>query len=504
MAKRNPTSRATRTSRVACVGLRFAKRPAVPGRVAADRAGHVRAEPGGERNDAPVACEGGLGGRRDRGGRPRADPGRHRLPLRGGHRAREPRGGARPASAAASRRVRLANLMQLAHPMSVDLHVESVVANAKLVVARVLGGRRLLVLRGRAARRDVPRRVDSRSPSFRATTSRTPSSRRSARFRRKAPIGSGNTACTAGPRTRVASSPSRPTSSATRPSGGNRRRSPGPGSITRSAGRADSTRWPPGGSRAPPPRPSCSTAPTSRRRTSRPSTPWCTPSARARVNALPIYVSSLKDPVSADVVSRACSRMRGVRLVLNATGFAVSTPGATGTAPVALRRERPPGAPGGARGRARGGLGERHAGALRARHRDERRAPRGGRAHPRPRRVVQGGGEVRRAHRVPDRRLRPAARPGRVHRRPRAGVDRPRRDPGRPSGGSASCSRTTRTGTAGSATGSGSTPRRGRWSCSECDGGRGVPTSTALPRERQRPRRRDRGRGQPTRGSRGA
>ncbi len=36
--------------------------------------------------------------------------------------------------------LRLANLMQLAHPMSVDLYVESVVANARLVVARVLGG----------------------------------------------------------------------------------------------------------------------------------------------------------------------------------------------------------------------------------------------------------------------------------------------------------------------------------------------------------------------------
>ena len=36
--------------------------------------------------------------------------------------------------------LRLANLMQLAHPMSVDLYVDSVVAQAKLVVARVLGG----------------------------------------------------------------------------------------------------------------------------------------------------------------------------------------------------------------------------------------------------------------------------------------------------------------------------------------------------------------------------
>ena len=49
---------------------------------------------------------------------------------------------------------------------------------------------------------------------------------------------------------------------------------------------------------------------------------------RARgVNALPLYVSSLKDPVSADLVSAMLAHAR-VRLVLNATGFAVSTPGA--------------------------------------------------------------------------------------------------------------------------------------------------------------------------------
>ena len=45
------------------------------------------------------------------------------------------------------------------------------------------------------------------------------------------------------------------------------------------------------------------------------------------MNALPLYVSSLKDPVSADLVSAMLAHAR-VRLVLNATGFAVSTPGA--------------------------------------------------------------------------------------------------------------------------------------------------------------------------------
>ena len=37
--------------------------------------------------------------------------------------------------------VRLASLMRLQHPLSIDLHVERVVARARLVVLRVLGGR---------------------------------------------------------------------------------------------------------------------------------------------------------------------------------------------------------------------------------------------------------------------------------------------------------------------------------------------------------------------------
>ena len=36
--------------------------------------------------------------------------------------------------------LRLANLMQLSHPMSVDLYVEQVIAHARLVVVRLLGG----------------------------------------------------------------------------------------------------------------------------------------------------------------------------------------------------------------------------------------------------------------------------------------------------------------------------------------------------------------------------
>ena len=36
--------------------------------------------------------------------------------------------------------LRLANMMHLQHPMSVDLHIESCASKAKLVVVRVLGG----------------------------------------------------------------------------------------------------------------------------------------------------------------------------------------------------------------------------------------------------------------------------------------------------------------------------------------------------------------------------
>ena len=36
--------------------------------------------------------------------------------------------------------LRLANLMQLSHPMSVDLYVESVISQSRMVIARVLGG----------------------------------------------------------------------------------------------------------------------------------------------------------------------------------------------------------------------------------------------------------------------------------------------------------------------------------------------------------------------------
>ena len=66
---------------------------------------------------------------------------------------------ARDALAAEGRQLpslRLANLMQLGHNMSVDLYVESVIAEAKLVVVRDFRRCRLLALWHRTDCRDVP------------------------------------------------------------------------------------------------------------------------------------------------------------------------------------------------------------------------------------------------------------------------------------------------------------------------------------------------------------
>ncbi|MFO1067320.1 MAG: cobaltochelatase subunit CobN, partial [Geminicoccaceae bacterium] len=48
---------------------------------------------------------------------------------------------ARRRQAADAPSLRLASLLRLAHPLSVDLHVERVIAHARLVVVRLLGGR---------------------------------------------------------------------------------------------------------------------------------------------------------------------------------------------------------------------------------------------------------------------------------------------------------------------------------------------------------------------------
>ena len=51
--------------------------------------------------------------------------------------------------------MRLANLMQLSHNASVDLYCEEIIAKARLVIVRLLGGEVLLALWSRADRRDL-------------------------------------------------------------------------------------------------------------------------------------------------------------------------------------------------------------------------------------------------------------------------------------------------------------------------------------------------------------
>ena len=121
--------------------------------------------------------------------------------------------------------------------------------------------------------------------------------------------------------------PSRRISSGTRPSGGSPPRSPAPASTTRRPGACGldevAARWIDG-------------APVAGivfyrahvQAANLAPVDALVRALRARgVNALPLYVSSLKDPVSADLVSAMLAEA-DARLALNATGFAVSTPGA--------------------------------------------------------------------------------------------------------------------------------------------------------------------------------
>ena len=105
--------------------------------------------------------------------------------------------------------LRLANLMHLGHNMSVDMYVDAVVAEAKLVVLRLLGGRGYWPYGCEEVAR-VCRERNIPSPSCPATTSPTPSSRRSRRSTPRPSTGSGSTWSTAAPRTRWISSTTPP------------------------------------------------------------------------------------------------------------------------------------------------------------------------------------------------------------------------------------------------------------------------------------------------------
>ena len=146
--------------------------------------------------------------------------------------------------------------------------------------------------------------------------------------------------------------------------------------------------------------------------------------AAAGLNALPIFTASLKDPVAAPLVQELLAEAPPA-VVLNATGFAVSSPGQRRPDPP--RRARPPGPAAGAGRRQRGRLARRHPRPLAPRPRDARGAARDRRPDPEPRGRVQEQEPLRPAHRDRDRRLRAGPGPGPLHGRARGRLGAARR-----------------------------------------------------------------------------
>ena len=222
--------------------------------------------------------------------------------------------------------LRLANLMQLGHPMSVDLYVESVVAHARLVVARVLGGAgywpygvEQLVETCRAG--SIPLALlpgdDQPDPALAAlgTVSAESIHRLWQYCVHGGPANSRSLLAFAAD---LVGHPAEWREPAPLPRAGLYHPECGASGLDEVA-----ARWVDG-------------APVAAivfyrahvQASNLAPVDSLVHALRARgVNALPLYVSSLKDPVSADLVSTMLAEA-DARLVLNATGFAVSTPGA--------------------------------------------------------------------------------------------------------------------------------------------------------------------------------
>ena len=222
--------------------------------------------------------------------------------------------------------VRLANLMQLAHPMSVDLYVDSVVAHAEIVIARVLGGAGywpygVEQLVETCAAASIPLALlpgdDQPDPEFAAlgTVSAEVTHRLWQYCVHGGPANSRSLLAFAAD---LIGHPAQWLEPAPLPRAGIWQ----PGNPA--CGLDDVvSRWVEG-------------APAAaivfyRAHVQADNVAPIDALVRALhergVNALPLYVSSLKDPVSADLVARMLEGA-GIDLVLNATGFAVSTPGA--------------------------------------------------------------------------------------------------------------------------------------------------------------------------------
>ena len=222
--------------------------------------------------------------------------------------------------------LRLANLMQLAHPMSVDLHVESVVSRAKLVVARVLGGAgywaygvEQIVAACRAA--SIPLALlpgdDQPDPEFAALGSVSAADTHRL-WQYCVHGGPANARSLLAFAAELIGFPAEWREPAPLPRAGLYHPEAGACGLDEVV-----ARWIDG-------------APSAaivfyRAHVQAANLAPIDALVRALgargVNALPLYVSSLRDPVSADLVATMLEHV-GVRLVLNATGFAVSSPGA--------------------------------------------------------------------------------------------------------------------------------------------------------------------------------
>ena len=108
-----------------------------------------------------------------------------------------------------------------------------------------------------------------------------------------------------------------------------------------------------------------------------------------QINALPLYVTSLKDRDSADFIVSILSTSPPA-VILNATAFAVSS--GAGPSAIAFRGLRLPRAAGRLRGLQRGAVARKSARAGPPRSRHECRAAGARRAHSDARRLLQGGG----------------------------------------------------------------------------------------------------------------
>ncbi len=221
--------------------------------------------------------------------------------------------------------LRLANLMHLAHPMSVDTYVESVVAKAKLVVARVLGGRgywpygvEQLVLACDAAA--IPLALipgdDQPDPEF-VALGNVPAETTHRLWQYCVHAGPANTRHLLAYAADLIGCPTEWREPAPLPRAGVYR--PGAGMC----GLGELAReWIPDAPAA-----AIVFYRAHLQASNLAPIDALAHALRARgVNALPLYVSSLKDPVSADLVERMLHEA-DARLVLNTTGFAVATPG---------------------------------------------------------------------------------------------------------------------------------------------------------------------------------